>query len=415
MHILFLTDTFPPENNAGALRTHDHISEWIKQGHQVTVLTAAPNFPDGKVYAGYRNRLLLREVMESIQVWRIWTYISPNQGTSRRMLDFVSYMFSASLFGLFIRKVDVVVATSPQMLVPAAGWLLAAIKRRPFVLEVRDLWPEQIISVGISDGKGLVFNFLQRLADFLYRRATLIVLVTEAYRKKLLEKGVFADKLRVITNGVHFSRMKFQQSSQEIRRKYDLPDDAFLAGYVGTIGLSQRLRTILETAAILIDSRSIHFVIMGGGAEKEQLSKAVDEEGLTNITFIERQTHQEAMDVLHALDVSLVLLADTPLFRTVIPTKIFEAMAMHRPVILGASGESQRILNEAECGIHINFESPHNLAKALERLQADPAACARMGKNGQTFVRERFNREKLAADMLAAIVQVHVSYFERRS
>ena len=205
MHVLFLTDNFPPEVNAPASRTHEHCRQWVAAGARVTVITCAPNFPKGRVFDGYRNRLWQQEVMDGVRVIRVWSYITANEGFARRVLDYMSFMLSAFLASLFVRRVDVVVGTSPQFFTAVAAWAVGAIKRVPFVFELRDLWPESIKAVGAMKQSAAI-RLLERLEMFLYRRAARIVSVTHAFRETLIKRGIDGAKIDVVTNGVDVSR-----------------------------------------------------------------------------------------------------------------------------------------------------------------------------------------------------------------
>ncbi len=399
MHILFLTDNFPPETNAPARRTYEHVREWVKNGHRVTIITGAPNFPAGRVYSGYRNKLIQHENMEDIHVIRVWTYITRNEGLIMRTLDYFSFMLSAIFGSPHVKKPDVVIATTPQFFTAIAGFVVAKMKRRPYVMEIRDLWPETIMAVGAIK-RGWIIRALGKLARFLYRRAQLIIPVTHSFKKVLTDMGIQPDKIHVITNGVDLKTVVPSRTPEEVRAMHGLPDGKFLVGYVGTIGMTHGLATVLEAAHLAQDNHTQHFVIMGDGADKQSLIEHVHTRHLKNITFLDRAPHQDAIDLLSTLDVALVLLKDLPLFETVIPSKLFEAMALGIPVVLGARGESLSIVNEYHCGIGIRPENTVDLAAAIRKLQADRNACKIMGANGQRAIRHKYNRVTLARAML---------------
>ncbi|NNF79422.1 MAG: glycosyltransferase family 4 protein, partial [Rhizobiales bacterium] len=329
MHILFLTDNFPPEVNAPASRTFEHCREWVREGHKVTVITCAPNFPKGKVFAGYRNKLWQSEQIEGIRVIRVWSYITANEGFLRRTLDYVSYMASAILAAPFVRKVDIVVGTSPQFFTACAAWATAVLKRKPFVLEVRDLWPDSIRAVG-AVGSEPVLNALEKLELFLYRRAVAVVTVTHAFKKNISERGIDGGKISVVTNGVDANRFSPRDKDPELVRTLGL-EGKFVAGYVGTHGMAHGLETLLDAAEALKahrDGQNIHVLLLGDGAEKQKLLNAADECGLTNLTMLDTVPKQEVARYWSLLDVSIIHLRRTELFKTVIPSKLFECMAM---------------------------------------------------------------------------------------
>ncbi|MCL4696712.1 MAG: glycosyltransferase family 4 protein, partial [Burkholderiaceae bacterium] len=243
MHILFLTDNFPPEVNAPASRTHEHTRQWVAAGEQLTVITCAPNFPTGRVFPGYSNRIWQEERIDGIRVIRVWSYITANEGFARRVLDYVSYMLMAFVAALFVRRVDIVVATSPQFFTAVAGWAVGALKRVPFVFELRDLWPESIKAVGAMK-ESAVIRGLEKLELFLYRRAALIVSVTHSFRDTLARRGIDARKVEVITNGVDIARFTPRPKDAVLEAELGLAG-CFVAGYIGTHGMAHALETLL--------------------------------------------------------------------------------------------------------------------------------------------------------------------------
>lgn len=200
MHILFLTDNFPPEVNAPASRTFEHCREWVKSGNRVTVITCVPNFPRGKVYEGYKNRLWQSEMMSGIRVIRVWTYIAANKGFVKRILDYNSYMVSAILASPLVPRPDLVVATSPLLFTVCAGYVVSRMKHIPFVFELRDMWPESIKAVGAMKDSPII-RFLERMEMFLYHKATKIVSVTESFKRILIRGGLIRQKLKLLPTG----------------------------------------------------------------------------------------------------------------------------------------------------------------------------------------------------------------------
>lgn len=403
MKILFFTDNFPPESNAPAIRTMDHAREWVRLGHEVTVVTCAPNFPLGKVHAGYRNKLFAREQMEGIEVVRVWSYITANEGSLKRILDYVSYMCSATVAAIFLPRPDVVIGTSPQLFAAVAAWMTAKLKRRPFVFELRDLWPETIMAIGALK-KSLLMSWLEKFAVFLYRQADLMVPVTEAFAEVLRKEGIPDERIVVVTNGIEPGSYKTAEAPDAVRARLNIPADAFVSGYIGTLGMCHGVSTILEAAEKVIDDKSLHFVIMGNGADKAEINDYAVQHQLHNVTIVEGQPRQVALDVLNSLDASLVLLRNSPLFETVIPSKIFEAMELQKPMVLGVRGESRGIVvDQAQSGVAFTPADADEMVQRIRELQADPELCAQMGSNGRAAVESRFRRTELARRMINAI------------
>jgi|MTBAKMStandDraft_1061839.scaffolds.fasta_scaffold04880_3 glycosyltransferase involved in cell wall biosynthesis len=372
MHILFLTDNFPPEVNAPASRTFEHCREWVRAGHEVTVITCAPNFPQGRVYEGYRNRLWQTEEMEGIRVVRVWTYITANEGFARRILDYTSYMVAAVLAAPFVRGVDVVVATSPLLFTAMAGYAAGVQHRAPFVFELRDIWPESIKAVGAM-GDSWIIRFFEKIEMFLYRKAARIVSVTDSFRQTLIRRGVDGAKIEVVTNGVDVSRFKPMPKDADLVREYGL-EGKFVAGYIGTHGMAHALETVLEAAERvrkLPGGDRFRFILLGHGARKEHLRRQAGEMGLDNVIFIDSVPKEEVVRYWSLLDVSIIHLKRTPLFTTVIPSKLFECMGMGIPVLHGVAGESAGIVEKEQCGLVFEPENSAELVERLVRLRDD--------------------------------------------
>jgi glycosyltransferase involved in cell wall biosynthesis len=403
VHILFLTDNFPPETNAPATRTHEHARRWVRGGHKVTVITGVPNFPSGKIHAGYRNKPWQQETVDGVRVIRVWTYITANEGFVRRSLDYLSFMVTGGLAGLFVQKPDVIVATSPQFFNALGGCLLSIVRRRPFVFELRDLWPDSISAVGAMQ-EGAAIRFLRRMECWLYRRATRIVSVTQSFKEILVRNGVPAEKIVVVPNGVDPEAFTPGPKPAALERKLGL-EGKFVAAYVGTIGMAHGLGTILDSAALLRERTDIAFVLVGTGAEHAKLEAEARARGLANVRFVGAVSKAEVRDYWRLCDVALVLLRDLPLFQHVIPSKIFEAWGSGRPVILGVRGESAGIVESAAGGVIIPPEDAAALATAIQRLAGHRPEAHALGRAGRTHVEREYDREDLAGLMLEVICE----------
>lgn len=398
MRILFLTDNFPPETNAPATRTFEHARRWVRAGAAVTVVTTAPNFPAGKLFPGYRNRLLQRESMDGIEIIRVWTYITANEGVARRTLDYMSFMVSGFLAGLLLRRPDVIVCTSPQFFTACAAYVLSLFKRRPFVFELRDLWPDSIIAVGaMQESKAI--RALKRLEYFLYRKAARIISVTNSFKSVLSSNGIPAEKITVVRNGADLASFTPGIKPDDLVKRHGL-EGTFVVAYIGTVGLAHGLGTILDAAEKLATNKDVAFIVVGDGAEHVSLQEETRRRGLSNVIFVGRVGKDEVLRYWRLADVALVLLRDRPVFRHVLPSKIFEAMGTARPIVLGVLGESAELLRAAGAGVVIQPESADALAEAITHLAAHPQEAERMGANGRRFVEAEFDRDKLAAAML---------------
>jgi len=403
MHILFLTDNFPPEVNAPASRTHEHCRAWVAAGHRVTVVTCAPNFPAGKVHKGYSNKLWQQETVDGIRVIRVWTYIAPNDGFGRRVIDYLSYMLSATVASLFIRDADVVVGTSPQFFTACAACFVGAVKRRPFVFELRDIWPESIKAVGAMR-QSLAISMLEKLELLLYRRAAKIVSVTYSFRRTLQQRGVDVRKIDVVTNGVDVARFSPRPKDVELVEALGLKGK-FVAGYIGTHGMAHGLETLLDAAAHLRGlpgADRFRIVFLGDGARKEALRTMAAERGLNNVLFLDSVPKEEVARYWSILDVSIIHLRRTELFTTVIPSKLFECMGMGVPVLHGVLGESADIVHNEGVGVVFEPENSAALAAKLVHLEADRTQLAKY-RAQCTVSAQRYDRSVLAHSMLRSL------------
>ena len=403
MHILFLSDNFPPEVNAPASRTYEHCREWVLSGAQVTVITCAPNFPHGKVFDGYCNRLWQSEMVDGIRVIRVWSFIAANEGFARRILDYISFMVSATLATFFVRKVDVVVGTSPQFFTACAAWVVGGLKRVPWVFELRDIWPESIKAVGAMKDS-LAIRFLERLELFLYRHATCIITVTHTFKKSLIQSGIDGNTIQVVTNGVDLNHFIPQEKDSDLVRQLGL-HKRFVAGYIGTHGMAHGLETLLDAAEIIQskkDAEDVSILFLGNGAKKAELVASAQSRGLSNVIFLDSTSKGDVTRYWSLLDVSIIHLRKTELFASVIPSKLFECMGMGIPVLHGVAGESADIVLTEQVGEVFESDNPAQLVKLLLDLKTNPSQIERYRKNGIDAAR-RYDRKHLAAKMLVIL------------
>ncbi|RLA45915.1 MAG: glycosyltransferase WbuB [Gammaproteobacteria bacterium] len=393
MHILFLTDNFPPEGNAPATRTYEHAREWVKLGHAVTVITCAPNFPEGVLFPGYKNKWYQREVIDGIDVVRVKTYITVNEGFAKRILDYISFGITGAIAGLFQKRPDVIASTSPQFFCACGGWVLSVLRWKPWIFELRDIWPASITAVGAMETNTFI-KLLEKLELFLYRRADRIVSVTNSFKTELVERGIDGSKIDVVVNGVDLSQYQpATEKDQALSAQYNL-QGKFVVAYIGTHGMAHALDKVLDAAAMLEDEKDICFLFAGGGAARAELEASIARRGLSNIALIPRQP-KEMMPALWSLcDISLISLRDTPLFEQVIPSKIFESMGMGLPMIISCpEGEATGIIRETKSGVVVRPEAPEELARSVRELYLDRERLAELarasGDSAELFDRAR--------------------------
>ncbi|MBN1552990.1 glycosyltransferase family 4 protein [bacterium] len=403
MNIMFLSHYFPPEVNAPATRTFEHCRRWVSAGHHVTVVTCAPNCPEGRVYEGYKNKLIQEEIVDGIRVVRLWTYIAANKGTVRRIINYLSFMVSALFYGMRAPKPDILLATSPQFFCGLAGAVLGRIRCIPFLLEIRDIWPESITAVGAMRNKRLL-RFLERLEKKLYKLADRIVTVGDGYRDQLIRKGVSEDKLFVIVNGIDPKVFVPVEPDQSLKDKLKL-NHKYVCSYIGTIGMASGLEIVLEAAAKLNNSgqTDIAFLLVGDGADREKLQKKAEDCHLRNVIFTGRQPKDRIPALFAISDVCLVHLIKQELFKTVLPSKLFEAAGMGKPILLGVEGEAVKMLQKWQAGITFEPENVEEFIKALLELYEDRHLGRQMGESGRKYVIAHYNRDTLAQDYLTLL------------
>ena len=408
MKILFLTDNFPPESNAPATRTYEHCIEWLKQGAEVTVITCTPNYPKGEVFEGYKNKWHQTEMMDGIKVIRVWTYITPNRGLFRRTLDYMSFCIAAFLASLFV-KTDVIIATTPQLFTAVAGYLSSLFKRKPWVMEVRDLWPESIKAVEAVE-QSRILKILDRLVLFLYSKADQIVVVTDAFKERIHACGEDLSKIHVVKNGVHLHKFKYEGKHVGLIKKLQL-EDKFVVAYIGTHGMAHKLDFILECARQVKEDR-IHFLFVGEGAMKSRLVKHAKRLKLTNVTMLDGVPKSEVANYISISDVALITLRKKDTFTKVIPSKIFENAAMSRPILLGVEGEAAAIIKSYQAGLCFEPENEADFLDKLDQIFSNPIQYKHYQKGCQMLAKD-FDRRQLALSMyevLGSMVDKPVIY-----
>jgi|SRR5579863_569042 len=420
--ILYVSQYFPPEACAPAARVDEFSREWAQGGHHVSVLTGFPNHPEGVLHPEYKRRWwkgLAREEREGVKITRTWLYPAANRGLWGRAANYASFAVSAALVGPWIApRGGVVIATSPQLLVGLAGWIIARLGGARYVFEVRDLWPQSLEAVGQTTRRSLLYRALDRVANFLYRHADHIVVDGEAKRHVLLAQGVRADKVSVVMNGVAADfaldpeSEAFRRERERVRTELGMTDQ-FIVMYAGTLGMAHGLGTVLAVAGRLSTHRDIRFVLIGTGARQAVLvahnrpaGVPRPEPGYQNVRYLGKLPRREIPAYLAAADVCLVPLRRSEVFKTAIPSKMFEAMAAAKPVILGVEGEAREILEQAHAGLAFPPEDADALAAAILRLREDADLARQLGANGRRAALERFSRRRQAASYLELLEQL---------
>ncbi|MDO4905404.1 MAG: glycosyltransferase family 4 protein [Lautropia sp.] len=405
MKITFLTDNFPPERNVPAMRTWEHVSRWVEDGHEVTVITTAPNFPEGKPIGGYTNAWYAVEYMDGVRVVRVKSYIAANEGFLKRILDYLSFMVTGGVAALFQKRPDVLISTSPQFFCAVAGWVVSRLRRLPWVFELRDLWPASIVAVGAMK-EGLAIRILYGIELSMYRAADRVIAVTNGLKQDLVERGIDPDKIAVIRNGCDTKRFTPAPKDEVLLERFDLRGK-FVVAYYGTIGMGAGIDTAVEAGALLRDRDDIVILLAGAGAEYEAVAQHIRDLGLSNVRLLPPFQQAEMPAAWNLLDAALVMMKDRPLFRATISSKTFEALATGKPVIMSLpAGEATGLVDEYGFGLNVRPENPQEMAAAIRRLADDPELRQRLSEKAlqasKDFSRERSAR--LVMDVLTGML-----------
>jgi len=397
LHIGYLVQQFPPEVGAGPARVTEMALRWQARGARVTVITGMPNRPEGRIHPEYRGRLFMEEEHQGVRVLRSWLYASPRHGFARTLVNNATFMVTSGMHALARGGgLDVLVASSPPWFPHLTGTLVRALRRVPLVLEVRDLWPDYLAGMGaVKSAAAMRAIFAAERA--MLRRAEHVVVVTESFRRRVIEKGTAPERVDVVPNGVdtalYYAAVE-EPPLEALRRR----DGEFVVGYLGNFGAGQDLLSVLDAAALLeVADPRIRVVLAGEGTAVEAVRDRARALGLANTTIHPPLSKERTRAFYNACDACLVPLAAIPILQETIPSKIFEVMACERPVVASLAGEAARIVHESGGGIVAPPGDPRAIADAVLRLRDTPAAeRAAMGAAGRAYVGRHFAREALA-------------------
>jgi glycosyltransferase involved in cell wall biosynthesis len=405
LKILYLSQYFPPEMGAPSARVFELSRRWVSKNTDVTILTGFPNHPTGIIPETYQGHHFMREKKEGIKIIRTYIYAAANKGFIKRVVSYLSFMFSSIIQGTHASgQQDLIIATSPQFFVGIAGYIISRLKRIPFIFEIRDLWPESIVQLGLIKSKFLIL-ILEWIELFLYRKAAHIIAVTDTTVDILVERGIHKEKISVIKNGVDLQLFTNQNNQDALKEKYGFTGK-FIVSYIGTHGLSHALDKVLETTRLMKESKEIVFLLVGEGAEKEKLKSIAKANNLSNVVFVDQINKNELPGYYALSDIVLVTLRKLPLFQHVIPSKLFEIMAMKRPIIISVDGEARKIVESAKSGLFCEPGNPEALKSRIKELYEDKEKRDCLGENGYKYVMKNFNRNTLADNYLEILKNV---------
>jgi glycosyltransferase involved in cell wall biosynthesis len=405
MHILLIHQAFVSPNEAGGTRHYEFARYCADQGHKVTIVASTLSYFSGSPVTS-EPKLVSGQFVQGINVLRAYTVPSLHRSFTWRFVSFLSFMVTSVIAGLQGRQVDVVMGTSPPLFQAISAWTLARLRRRTLLLEIRDLWPAFAISLGVLKHPLLiVLSFW--LERFLYRQADHLIVNSPAYRDHIIDRGIPAEKISLIPNGVDATMFEPAAKGEHIRQEWNL-NGKFIVTYSGALGISNDIPTILRAAQRLQDEHQICFVLVGDGKERKNLERIAQEYHLTNVLFAGPHSKVEMPAILAASDVCIATLKDIPMFRTTYPNKVFDYMAAGRPTILAIDGVIRKVVEAANGGIYITPGDDQALAEAIKHMYNDQTARQTMGQAARSYVVEHFNRHthaQLFEQLVASLVK----------
>lgn len=400
MHILLIHQAFAALDEAGGTRHIEMARHLVARGHQVTIITSPVSYLTGKA-RGEKQTWAKEEIPETgIRIIRTYTYSALHRSFVHRVFSFFSFMISSFIAGIRVRKVDLVWGTSPPIFQGVTAWLLAGLKRIPFLFEVRDLWPAFAIAVGVLSNPTLIRLSLW-LERFLYRRADRVVVNSPGYVQHVLERG--ARRVDMVPNGADPEMFEPESRGEHFREKHQL-DEKFVAMYAGAHGLSNDLSVVLEAAAQTRDRGDIVFVFVGDGKEKPALVQQAEALRLDNVLFVPSVPKNEIAEVLAAADACIAILKPLKMYQTTYPNKVFDYMAAGRAVLLVIDGVIREVVEEAGCGIAVPPGNPLELAAAVIALADQPEVSQAMGSAGRKAIEDKYQRQ-IFSDQFARILE----------
>lgn len=402
MNILLIHQAFVSPREGGGTRHYEFAQHLASKGHRFTVVASDLSYLSGKRTVQTR-KIVTEETIDGIKVLRAYTYPALHRGFVWRVFSFVSFMFTSIFAALRAGPVDMVMGTSPPIFQAVSAWLVAFLKRRPFMFEVRDLWPAFAIDMGVLKNPVLI-KMSTWLERFLYRRARHIIVNSPAYRDYLMERGVSDHKISLIANGVDPDMFSAKRTGEDIRKNLGL-DGKFVVTYAGALGPANDIPTILRAAGHLRNNKEMHFLLVGDGKDRRKLEDMAEHNNLTNITFTGSVSKEAIPDILAASDVCVATLMNIPMFRMTYPNKVFDYMAAAKPTVFCIDGVIREVIEAANGGVFVPPGDDGNLARTVYCLEKDRATAIEMGKSAREYVINNLNRRHQAEQFLKLAIE----------
>lgn len=405
MKILFLTQYCPPEVGAPQNRIFEFAKQLKKFGHEVSILTAMPNYPKGEIFEEYKGKKVCVEELEGIRIVRTSIYATKEKSFTKRLRNYLSFTFSSLLSGSkYIDKQDVIITESPPLFLGWSGYRLAKKKKAKFVFNVSDLWPESAVKLGVLNNK-MFIKASTWLEEFCYRKSAAVTGQTKGIVDNIVSRGFGKDKVHLITNGVDTEFFKPENRSDEVRKSLNI-SDKFAVCYAGIHGIAQGLEVVINAAELLKDYEDIKFLFFGDGPEKEKLINLVKEKNLTNVDFHPVQMKKNMPKIIASMDATVIPLKKLDLFKGALPSKMFEALASELPIVMAVDGEAKELIEKAQAGICVEPENEREIAEAVLKLYKDKELRKELGSNGRRYVIDNFSREAITRKLEAILQKI---------
>lgn len=406
MRILLLHQYFLEDNDHGGSRWNEITKQWTEEGNDVTVIAGMMHYSSSCKRPEYKGKWFKKKQQGAVNIIRCHVSESYNSNFVGRLWAYFSFVFSSLWAGLFMTKgkYDVIIVTSPPLFVGISGYLISLFKITPFVFEIRDLWPESAIDTGVVTN-GLIIKLAYALEAFIYKKATLINVLTPAFRKTLIEKkNVNPDKIIFIPNAADFTlsdKIVENFDAAIFRKEHDL-EGKFVITYVGAHGVANHLEQIIETGLLLSDT-NVLFLLIGEGMEKERLIALATQKKVTNVRFLDPVSKAEVFKYILASDMGASVLKNVDTFKTVYSNKTFDYMSCKRPILMAIDGVSKELVEDAEAGMFVEPENPEDFAKKIRMYLDNPEQVILQGENGYKFAKANFDRIVLAKKYIDSI------------
>lgn len=397
MRILFLTQYYWPEVGAASQRLTYFARYLVQRGHKVTVLCSVPNYPEGKTYSGYRTKFVQTQQDEGVTLFRCWTYIDRSQNTFRRVLHYFSFTITSFLVALFQRRADIIFVSSPPLFLGMSVAVLGRIKRIPFVFDIRDVWPESAVAVGMMREDSWLTKIAGKMERLIYRASDHITVTCEGIARDFQRKGVARQKISFLPSGSELDIFEPVSHREKERYKKEFGvDEQFVVTYAGNIGLPQNPEILVECAKLLCDRENIAIFVIGEGVLREKLERRINSIGLRNLRMFGRMPRKDVGRFYAMSDIGLVLMKNSKAFKNMLPAKLFDLWAAGLPIIINLRGEAADLVEKAQSGVVVKPDDPAALAEAILEMKERQVEARKMGQNGRSFLAQFYDRKVLS-------------------